>query len=221
MTSINASPSFFQRYSFWLLLISAAVIREIPLISLPFNWLESYFHELSHGLVALVSGGNVLSIQLFPNGAGLCTTQGGSRFFISFMGYTGAAIFGAVLYSLANVNIRTTQVVVALNVALLVLSTALWVRDLLTLIILVVLIGLFFAKFKLGNSKWFGIGLQLTGLTVLLNALFSPFYLVDGRHRGDGAALASLTGIPEIVWVVVWTCIAVAFIYMLAKRDNK
>ncbi len=221
MTTINASSSFFQRYSFWLLLISAAVIREIPLISLPFNWLESYFHELSHGLAALATGGSVLSIQLFPNGAGLCTTQGGSRFFISFMGYTGAAIFGAVLYRLANVNLRITQAVVALNVALLVLSTAFWARDLLTLIILVVLMGLFVAKYKLGNSKWFGIGLQLTGLTVLLNALFSPFYLVDGRHRGDGAALASLTGIPEIVWVVVWACIAVAFIYMLAKQDNK
>ena len=59
---------------------------QIPIISIPFKWLDSYFHEISHGIAALVTGGEIIRIQLFTNGAGLCTTRGGSAFFISFFG---------------------------------------------------------------------------------------------------------------------------------------
>ncbi len=88
------SSTFWKKYHFFILFVAAIIIKQLPLVSIPFNWLESYFHEISHGLAAILTGGKVLRIQLFANGAGLCTTQGGISFVISFAGYAGATLWG-------------------------------------------------------------------------------------------------------------------------------
>jgi len=211
------SSSFFHKYRFWLILLSAALLLEIPLISIPLKWFESYFHEISHGLAAIISGGSVIQIQLFPNGAGLCTTRGGSNFLISFFGYAGAAIWGVIIYWFAAMHQRIAQIFSAIVAFLLILTLLLWVRDLFSFVIMAVLLSVILLKFKLQNLAYFQLLLQMIGATVLLNSLKSPWYLVDGRALGDGAALAQLTGLPEIIWVCLWFVLGVFGIVTLAK----
>ncbi len=211
------SSSFFNKYRFWLILLSAGLLLEIPFISIPLKWFESYFHEISHGLAAIISGGSVIQIQLFPNGAGLCTTRGGSNFLISFFGYAGAAIWGVIIYWFAAMHQRIAQIFSAIVAILLVMTLLLWVRDLFSFVIMVVLLSVILLKFKLQNLAYFQLFLQLIGATVLLNSLKSPWYLIDGRALGDGAALAQLTGLPEIIWVCLWFVIGVFGIVTLAK----
>ncbi len=224
------SQSLWQKYQFWLLLVAAIIIRQLPLVSIPFNWLESYFHEMSHGIAALITGGSILKIELFTNGAGLCTTQGGWRFFISFMGYAGATFWGWGIYLLASAHQRIAQGFAIFIFLLIISSIIFWVRDLLTLFILLVLAGMFLLTIRsfsgIRENKKSSKGLvylqktlQLFGLLILLNSLFSPFYLLDGRHVGDGAALSSITLIPEVVWVVIWCGLAILALYRLSKRS--
>ena len=78
------------------------MLKETPYLGIPFNWLESFFHELSHGLAAIITGGKILQIELFSNGAGLCTTQGGIAFIIAFSGYAGAVGWGVLIYKIAE-----------------------------------------------------------------------------------------------------------------------
>ncbi|AWB58106.1 M50 family metallopeptidase [Colwellia sp. Arc7-D] len=205
------------KYHFWLMLLIALIILQLPFISIPFKWLESYFHEISHGLAALITGGSIVKIQLFPNGAGLCTTRGGSAFFISLMGYGGAILWGSLIFYLASSHQRVAQVFSVLLVVLLASSILLWVRDLLTLFIVLILLALVFAQIKYSSHKYLQKLLQVTGLLVLINSLMSPLYLLDGQSRGDGAALADLTYIPEIIWVVIWFFAALFATYRLSK----
>ena len=209
--------SFNQRYQFWLLFIFAIIVLQIPIISIPFKWLESYFHEISHGLTAVFTGGSIVRIQLFPNGAGLCTTRGGSSFLISLMGYGGAIIWGGLLFSLASVHRNIARVFSIVLLCLLTTSILLWVRDLLTLFIVLVLVLLVAAQLKFSSHKTLQKMLQVTGLLVLINSLMSPLYLLDGQAKGDGAALANITLIPEIVWVALWFVSALFMTYRLSK----
>ena len=209
--------SFNQRYQFWLLFIFAIIVLQIPIISIPFKWLESYFHEISHGLTAVFTGGSIVRIQLFPNGAGLCTTRGGSSFLISLMGYGGAIIWGGLLFSLASVHRNIARVFSIVLLCLLTTSILLWVRDLLTLFIVLVLVLLVAAQLKFSSHKTLQKMLQITGLLVLINSLMSPLYLLDGQAKGDGAALANITLIPEIVWVALWFVSALFMTYRLSK----
>lgn len=199
----------------------AIVIKQLPLISIPFNWLESYFHEISHGIAALLTGGKVLRIQLFANGAGLCTTQGGLSFIITFAGYAGATFWGWGIYKLASVHQKAAQFFSMLLFVLLVCSIVFWGRDLLTWFILGILATLFLFTIKLQKIHYLQRLMQLFGLLVLLNSLSSPSYLLDGRHLGDGAALASMTFIPEIIWVIIWFSIALLALFSLHKSSKK
>jgi hypothetical protein len=216
-SSQKTTMSFSHKYQFWLMLLSAIIVLQLPFISIPFKWLESYFHEISHGLTALLTGGTIVQIQLFPNGAGLCTTRGGSAFFISLMGYGGAILWGSLLFYLASSHQKIAQVCSVLLVGLLASSILLWVRDLLTLFIVVVLLILVLAQLKYSSQKYLQKLLQVTGLLVLINSLMSPLYLLDGQARGDGAALAEITYIPEIIWVVIWFSTALLATYRLSK----
>lgn len=219
--TVQASSKFWQKYHFFILLIVAIVIKQLPLISIPFNWLESYFHEVSHGIAAILTGGNVLQIQLFANGAGLCTTQGGIGFVISFAGYAGATLWGWGIYKLASAHQNVAQIFSVFIFLLLVCSIVFWGRDLLTWFILGVLAALFLLTIKLKKIHYLQRLMQLFGLLILLNSLSSPSYLLDGRHLGDGAALSSMTLIPEIIWVLIWFSIALLALYSLYKTAKK
>ncbi len=211
---------FSKKTQFWLFLLAALIVHQLPFISIPFKWLESYFHEISHGLAALISGGSIVKIQLFPNGAGLCTTRGGSGFLISFMGYAGASIWGAIIFSIAAVNRRLAFIFTSLLIALFVVCLIFWVRDLLTLIIVGLLLVLFVLPYKFKKLHYLQPLLQLTGMMVLLNSLYSPLHLFDGRSIGDGAALAELTFLPELFWVALWLAIAMLSLYTLSKKQK-
>ncbi len=217
----SSSLSFSEKYRFWLILFAALVISQVPLVSIPFKWLESYFHEISHGLAALITGGSIVQIQLFPNGAGLCTTRGGMSFLISFMGYAGAALWGMGIYFVASMHQRVAQVLSGIIALLLVTTLIFWARDILTFIIITVLLAVVLLKFKYSKLSYLQISLQITGALILLNSVKSPWYLVDGRNFGDGAALSQLTAIPEFIWVVLWFSIGVAGIVWLAKKSPK
>jgi len=217
---IQPRPSIRQKYQFWFYLFTAFLILQLPIISVPFKWLESYFHEISHGISALVTGGTIVKIQLFPNGAGLCTTHGGLNFLISFMGYAGAIFWGTLIYAIASVHQRIAHIFSGLVICLLVLTLLFWVRDILSFFIVSVLLVIFVAQFKLPKSSYLQVALKLTGTLVLVNSLYSPWYLIDGRSLGDGAALAELTMIPEFIWVFIWSLLGILSLVMLAKRTS-
>lgn len=219
-SSKSSSASFWQKYQLYFLLVAAIIIRQIPIVSIPLNWLETYFHEISHGIAALLTGGEIMRIELFPNGSGLCTTRGGFSFFITFFGYAGATLWGWLIFKLANSHQRAAQVFSGLMIVLLLTSIIFWARDLLTGIIIASLAVMFVMTIKMRRLYYLQLLLKFFGLSILLNSLFSPTYLFDGRDLGDGAALASMTMVPELVWVLLWCVLAIVALFSLIKSNK-
>ncbi len=202
--SINLPSSALPSRSLFIIeLVLALLLTRIPYLSVPFKWLESYFHELSHGIATLLSGGVVSHIQLFPNGAGFCFSQGGWPMLIGFAGYLGAACWGYLLYLLATWP-RGIRISFALLGILVVLSGVFWGRDLLTLVILAVLAVIFFLPLKLSQHKILTQFLRIVALMIMLNALASPTVLLGLSGQGDGVILAQLSWIPAWIWVGLW-----------------
>ncbi|HEB85959.1 MAG TPA: M50 family peptidase [Gammaproteobacteria bacterium] len=206
-----------------LVFIAAAfIIDYFPIINLPFLWSETFFHEISHGLMALLTGGMIDNIKLNFNGSGVCTSSGGIRFLVSFSGYAGSALWGVLIYRLGNSLSNTrAKFLVGAIAAMLGITLVLWARNLSTIVILMVLLLMYIIP--LYKSLWISVKffIQLVGVFVLLDAIRSPLYLLDGRNIGDGANLAGLTGLPELFWVVVWLAIAVGCLYFLWKQSAR
>lgn len=206
-----------SRSLFMIELLLALALTRIPYLSVPFKWLESYFHEASHALATLLSGGLVSHIELYPNGAGLCVSQGGWPVLIGFAGYFGASLWGLLIFHLATWarGIRLSFSCLGLMVAL---SILFWGRDLLTISILFVLSLLFFLPLKLSQSPILTFSLRVMALMIMLNALASPTVLLGMPGRGDAAMLAQQTWIPAWIWVGIWLLSSLAMLWICWRR---
>ncbi|MCL1143060.1 M50 family metallopeptidase [Shewanella gaetbuli] len=206
-----------SRSRFIVELILAFLLTRIPYISIPIKWFESFFHELSHGIATIVTGGIVSHIELFPNGTGLCFSQGGSGIIIAFSGYMGAAVWGYIIFLLATwrEGIRFTLTLLALT---LVASIVFWVRDFLTLLIVIALVGLILLPLKVKNSRPLNSLLRILALVIIVNAMASPVVLFGLPGQGDAAALAQMTWIPAWIWVFLWLGISCGALWLCWKK---
>lgn len=194
------------RALFLLELLAALLLKSLPLVHLPFDWFQTFFHELSHGLAALLTGGGIIAIRIAADTSGSCLSSGGIPLVILFAGYAGGALWGYLIY--LSVSAKHAKQI-ALSLALLVvLVGVLWVRDWETPLILLTITALFMAAYRYANRTWVHRFVAFVGLYVLIEAFRSPFYLIDGERKGDGSALAQLTFLPEFVWILLWILIA-------------
>ncbi|MCL1098633.1 M50 family metallopeptidase [Shewanella gelidii] len=211
------SPRVPSKSMFFAELFIAFMFTRTPYINVPFNWLETYFHELSHGIATLLTGGSVSHIELFMNGAGLCYSQGGWPVMIGFSGYLGASIWGYLMFNLATwpAGIRTSFAALG---GLVVLTIVFWGRDILTVAILIALAVLFFLPLKLSHSRILTSSLRIAALMVLLNALSSPMVLLGMPGAGDAAMLSQTTWIPAWVWVAAWLLVALVLLFSCWRK---
>jgi hypothetical protein len=210
-----------SKLSFLVLAALAVVISYVPIVHAPLDWVETFFHEISHGLAAMVSGGQVVRIELHLGGSGLCYTTGGARVLVSFAGYAGAVLWGALLYLAVGVSgPRFARILVAALGIIIVTAAIMLARDIVTLAILAVILGIVIAAYAAGRYRLTRSAVQFIALYVMLSAARTPLHLVDGVGIGDGNTLADLTGVPEIVWVLIWEGIAIATLWLVYRAHQ-
>jgi len=200
----------------------AFVFSYIPFITWPFDWIETFFHEISHGFAAILTGGSINRIELEISGAGTCYTTGGVRFIVAFAGYFGAVIWGMLIYEISDeLHPNLANYISLILAAIIVMSLLLWGSDPVTYIISIAMVIIFLMIVKIKSHIYSKILLKFIGIYTLLGAIKSPLYLIDGREKGDGNSLHEITGIPEIIWVSIWFSIGILGLYYLWKSSRQ
>ena len=209
-----------QRILFFGYCLFAIVISYIPFIGLPFIYLATIFHEISHALVAVVTGAQVVEFALAVDGSGHVLSRGGSSFLIAISGYLGVSIWAALLFQAGTRN-NLARLTIGALIALFAVTLILWVNNLMTALILGAVIGLLVLMLAKTSAVYITHLARFVAILVLFNAIKSPLYLIDGRAAGDGALLAKMTFVPEIVWVVLWCAAGLAVLYGLYQSLDK
>ncbi len=198
----------------------AFLLWETPLL-LPFRLFVTMVHEVSHALAGVATGGEVLGIQINLNGSGVTLVRGGNLFLTASAGYVGSGLFGAGLLLLARERPWRRPLLQALAVAL-VVATLLFFREP-TGIVAALLLAVAFWALAARGPDW------LVALLVYLLAVLNGLYaLVDllvllqlsgpaAATASDAATLQRLTGLPAMLWALLWTAIA-ALVQFLALR---
>jgi hypothetical protein len=204
----------------WLPLALAVVfvvLFDSPLVY-PFRLFVVFLHEIGHGVAAFLTGGRVLSIGISPDEGGVCVTRGGIPFVVLNAGYLGSLLFGA-LFLLLGVRRNAAPVVGAIGVftvvaALLYVRT--WFGFAYTLVAGLVLL-LVAARLQPAASEWL---LAAIGSMSMLYAVADIASDVIFRHPGtsDAAALARLSGIPALVWGIIWIALSIAVLVTVVRR---
>jgi len=185
-------------------------------------WLETFFHEISHGLVAILTGGNLDQISLKKSGEGQCHYVGGLQWLVISAGYLGALFSGMFIYlgALASPK-KAHQFGVGIAVFVLI-SGILWAKDSDTWVILIAINLMLFLSLLFVQRKPIQVFVQFIGVFVWVNAVKSLLQLLAIPDSGDHVELAKITSYPKQVWLIIWLVTAASvFWYQWKKSSNK
>lgn len=176
-------------------------------------------HEISHGMAAVATGGEIRAIEINAQQGGFCQCPGGNAFLTLSAGYLGSLLWGGLMILGAKkLGARATLLTAAVG-AIVGLTTLLYVRQ-----PFAVAFGLAFggSLLALGIRASAAVNRQVLlalGLTSSLYAVLDiKSDILDRPHLpSDAHMLAELTGVPTIVWGVLWIGAAVAFCFVLFR----
>jgi hypothetical protein len=187
----------------------------------PIKLLVVLLHEISHGLMALATGGAVEDILITPNEGGACRTDGGNALLIVSAGYLGSMFFGGLFLS-ASKSRGSAMIIYGLSAVLLFGAGLTVLRDsysrtfaLATAgasLFLGVLMPGFISSFVL---RWVGTVSSLYVFIDIYNDILSE-NAVAASQPSDAAAFSRITGVPAVAIGVMWLAVsAVYFLFML------
>jgi hypothetical protein len=179
----------------------------------PLKILVVFFHELSHGFAAILTGGSIDHIEVVKQQGGLCVTRGGNRFLTLSAGYLGSLIWGG-LALLLSIRTRRDRLVTVTMSGLILLATIIWIRPIFSFgfgfHLLAGLVILFIGT-RLPESVN-DVFLKVFGLASCLYVIPDIWSDTIARShvRSDARMLAEVTHIPTVIWGGFWIIVALA-----------
>lgn len=184
----------------------------------PLKLLAVLGHETGHAAASLLAGGSVNEISIRPNESGQCLSmipQGFlGRVLVSSGGYVGGAVIAALLL-LLTFRWSAGRLMLGLASGWLVVTALLWAGDLFTFAFCAVMA----LAFGVGARK---LPLAAVSAINLFMATFTALYAVLDlkddlwnravRAQSDAQILADATGIPAVLWALVWTALSVVVV---------
>ena len=182
-------------------------------VALPLKLLVVLFHELAHGLAAVVTGGSIESLTVTPDQGGLAVTRGGSRFVILTAGYLGSLVIGLVVFA-AALGSHADRIVLALLGGVILVVTALHIREGFALLFCLATAGLMLA------GAWYlprvaaDLVLRVIGLASMI---YVPYDIVSDTllragMPSDAHMLAQEFGGATVLWGGLWLIVSLAVI---------
>ena len=210
------------------------------ILSYPFRIFVTFIHEGGHAIAALVTGNSVQSLSVAMNGSGeTYTTQGGlfSQMLVSSAGYIGAMTYGALLLVLIRRSVAARLVLVGSAAVVFALTTIFGVvkpvmagtwgslsgLPFTLLAGVLISVGLF-AVARFASARVATFLVSFLAVQCVLNALLdlktvfflsSPFATTVPT---DALNMANATGVPAIVWSVVWISLSVLILAVTVRQ---
>jgi hypothetical protein len=148
----------------------------------PFTILATWFHEMSHGLMALLLGGQFRKLEIFGDGSGVASYAMSLSLapigpaLVAAAGPMGPPIAGSALI-LASRSFKAATLSLKILGGFLLLSTLIWVRSLFGLIA-IPLLGLIILAIALKAPRWLqGFAIQFLGVQACISTYHQLDYL--------------------------------------------
>jgi hypothetical protein len=190
----------------------------------PFTLLATWFHEMGHGLAAILTGGSFEHLSIYADGSGEAQSLHSadasvfSDALISAAGPLGPPIAGALLIA-ASRSRRATRAALGTLAAVLILSTLIWVRSLAGWLVLPAIALALLVVLWRGSPKVQEFAVQLLGVQACISTwqdtgyLFSDGGMVGGQpQRSDTAAIADSLLLPYWFWGAAISVLIVALL---------
>lgn len=191
--------------------LSAFLTRMIPFSSF-FRNLNTMLHEFGHALITLVLSGRVTRIELNPDHSGVTYSllKSWSIIPVSLAGYILASLFALLFFYLYSVGKERIGIIAATSIAAVMLLFFVhqgfglwWLIGFIVLNVIVLLIGGVVQHFYYMLLSFLALEESvISTITVIVYAVTDP------ESAGDAAGLQSVTGIPAVIWAILFILVA-------------
>ena len=214
----------FKRYIALLLIFIAVALLWNTVVMYPLKIFVVFMHEVSHGLAAIATGGEIVSLEVNQNEGGLAKTRGGSRFWILTAGYLGSLLWGGFILLLAAMTHYDKVISVLIGIGMVVISIGFGTKMFTYIFgigfgVVLILFGLFLPEIV---NDWL---LRIIGLTSCLYAILDIKSDVLDRSElpSDARKLSEVTPLPTEFWGILWIVIAIGltfwFLFIAGKTS--
>ena len=175
-------------------------------------------HEMSHGIAALVTGGNIVQIEVSDQLGGLTVTRGGAPLVITSAGYLGSLLFGVALLLVGTRTRLAPQATAALGILVTLVAWRYMPPDTFGRRFAAVM-GVLLVALAAVRRPVPEIALRVLGITSCLYAILDiKEDVLDTEHtQSDAALLEQQTGVPAYVWGVLWIGVSLVVTVVAAK----
>lgn len=196
----------------WLLAAAALTVLlwQVPggnYVLYPFTILATWFHEMAHGLAALLLGGRFSQLLIFSDGSGAAQFSGplmfGSigRAVVAAAGPLGPPIAGGILI-LTSRNVKAASLSLKILGAVLLISTILWVRSLYGLVMIPLLgAAILTVGFK-GSLRSQVFAVQFLGVQACVSTYLQLGYLFS--YSAGSLGLSDTAQMQQALWLPYW-----------------
>lgn len=192
------------------------VVWQIPVagrfILYPFTILGTWFHEMGHGIMAMLMGGSFEQLEIYADGSGLAYHSGSlflgpiGRAAVAAGGPLGPPLAGSLLIILSNKPGFIKPALIVFG-AIILITVLLWVRSWFGIIVLpLYALAIIFISAKT-NPVLQKFTLQFLGVQGFFSVYQSMGYLFSGGGVVDGSSIRSDTGViaenlflPHWIW---------------------
>jgi hypothetical protein len=203
----------------------------------PVRLFTTFIHESSHAIVAVLTGGSVQSLTIATDGSGeVYSASGGmiGELLTSSAGYLGTMAFGVLMLFLIRRSFSPNKIltglgilVAAMTVVFTIISSVFNFLSLNTTFSSIAFTAIagaalaagliamgIFAKARVASFAVAFLAVQclLNAALDLVNVFFINAPFVGSNIQTDAGNMAAATGIPGIVWVVIWMGISLLMI---------
>ncbi|KAL7551565.1 hypothetical protein ACHAWF_014755 [Thalassiosira exigua] len=215
-------------------------IKKLSHVLYPLEIFSTWIHEMSHGIAAVLVGGGISKLLIYPDTSGMAWTytDGSSwkRGFVASGGYTGTAVLGMILLLFRRTYRGPTYGTIGLGV-IMILSCILYVRNTFALVMLPLTAVVFILCAWQLKAKHLSYLYSFLAATCSFNAvdniseLYGPVGYVNGEEAtSDAHTVAEHWGGTNLSWATFWLifalgCSAVGLLFAFDgqtyKKDQK
>jgi hypothetical protein len=180
-------------------------------------------HEFSHGLAAILTGGQVNRIEINANQGGVCYYSGGFHFLIISAGYLGSIVWGGIILLIAS-RTNKDRILAQVVATILLLVTLLYIRNLFGFFFTLGFSLTLFVISKKASEKFVDLLMKFLGLTSCLYVVVDiKSDLIDRSIScSDASVIAKNLGFPQLSIVVgiAWMIFALIILYYILKKST-
>lgn len=195
----------------------------------PFTILGTWFHEMGHGLTAIILGGQFIELVIYPDASGYARFSTDlflgniGQAIVAMGGPIGPTIAGSLLI-LSTKKTKFGRIAMFILGLFMLLSVILWIRSLLGILVISILSLIIIYISLKASDKVQIVSLQFLGVQAIMSLYLSIDYLFSSGGTAGGSSFNSDTAIiakylllPHWIWAILIIGFSIFMIFLSIK----